>query len=61
VSDLDAADVLAAISRDKKGRAGKVPFVLPKGIGKVEIRPDVEPPEVRSALKVMASREARIS
>ena len=61
VSDLDAADVLAAISRDKKGRAGKVPFVLPKGIGRVEIRPDVEPPEVRNALKVMASREARLS
>jgi 3-dehydroquinate synthase len=60
VSDLDAADVLAAISRDKKGRAGKVPFVLPKGIGRVEIRPDIAPPEVRNALKVMASREARL-
>jgi 3-dehydroquinate synthase len=60
VSDLDAADVLAAISRDKKGRAGKVPFVLPKAIGRVEIRPDVEPGDVRHALKVMASREARL-
>jgi 3-dehydroquinate synthase len=60
VSDLAAADVLAAISRDKKGRAGKVPFVLPKAIGKVEIRPDVGAPEVRHALKVMASREARL-
>jgi 3-dehydroquinate synthase len=61
VSDLAASDVLAAIARDKKGRAGKVPFVLPKGIGRVEIRPDVEAPEVRSALKVMASREARLA
>jgi 3-dehydroquinate synthase len=60
VSDLDAADVLAAISRDKKGRAGKVPFVLPKAIGRVEIRPDVEAVDVRHALKVMASREARL-
>jgi 3-dehydroquinate synthase len=60
VSDLDAADVLDAISRDKKGRAGKVPFVLPKAIGRVQILPDVEPPEVRHALKVMASRETRL-
>jgi 3-dehydroquinate synthase len=60
VSDLAPARVLAAISRDKKGRAGKVPFVLPKAIGRVEIRPDVEPVDVRHALKVMAAREARL-
>ena len=60
VSDLDPAEVLAAISRDKKGRAGKVPFVVPKAIGRVEILPDVQPPEVRNALKVMASREVRL-
>ena len=61
VSDLDADAVLAAIARDKKGRAGKVPFVLPKGIGRVQIRPDIGPPEVKGALKVMASREARMA
>jgi len=60
MSDLDADDVLAAISRDKKGRAGKVPFVLPRAIGRVQIRPDIGGPDVRHALKVMASREARV-
>ena len=59
VSDLDADDVLAAISRDKKGRAGKVPFILPKAIGRVQIRPDIGSPDVRNALKEMAAREAR--
>ena len=61
VSDLDAGAVLKAISRDKKGRAGKVPFVLPKGIGRVQIRPDIGAPEVKGALRVMAAREARLA
>ena len=61
VSDLDADAVLEAISHDKKGRAGKVPFVLPNGIGRVQIRPDVGTPDVRGALKAMASREVRTS
>lgn len=61
VSDLQPAAVLAAVDRDKKGRNGKVPFVLPRGIGRVQIRPDIQALEIRHALKVMAGREARLT
>jgi 3-dehydroquinate synthase len=59
VSDLPAPRVLAALRQDKKARDGKVAFVLPTAIGRVVIQPDVQPSEIRRALKVMASREAR--
>jgi 3-dehydroquinate synthase len=59
VSDLKASRVLAAVRQDKKARDGKVAFVLPTGIGRVMVEPDVRPPEILRALKVMASREAR--
>jgi 3-dehydroquinate synthase len=58
VSDLPAARVLESLSRDKKARAGRVPFVLPTGIGHVSIRDDVTRQEVVRALRVMAGREA---
>jgi len=58
-SDLSASRILAAIGQDKKARNGKVPFVLPTAIGQVVVEPDVQPAEIRRALKVMASREAR--
>jgi 3-dehydroquinate synthase len=61
VSDLGAAEILDAVSRDKKSRGGKVPFILPTGIGRVVIRDDVAPAEVRHALRVMAGREALLS
>jgi 3-dehydroquinate synthase len=59
VSDLETPKVQEALGRDKKSRAGRVPFVLPTAIGQVTIRDDVEPVDVRHALKVMAAREAR--
>jgi len=59
VSDLNPAKVLAALSQDKKARNGKVACVLPTEIGGVTIEPDVRPAEIRRALKVMGSREAR--
>ena len=59
VSDLSPAKVLAALRQDKKARNGKVACVLPTEIGGVTIEPDVRPAEIRRALKVMASREAR--
>jgi 3-dehydroquinate synthase len=59
VSDLPASRILAAIGHDKKARNGKVPFILPTAIGQVVVEPDVQPAEIRRALKVMASREAR--
>jgi 3-dehydroquinate synthase len=61
VSDLPAARILAALRQDKKARDGKLTFVLPTSIGEVVIQPDVRPAEIRRALKVMGSREARLS
>jgi 3-dehydroquinate synthase len=58
LSDLDGAQVLQAVRRDKKVRAGKLAFVLPTRIGRVVVEPDVQPSEVTRALKVMAGREA---
>ena len=58
LSDLDARGVLEAISHDKKARRGRVPFILPAAVGRVEIHDDVSPAEVRRALKAMAKREA---
>jgi 3-dehydroquinate synthase len=59
VSDLSTPDVLAALKLDKKAKAGKVPFVLPTRIGEVVVRSDVEVPEIKGALKVLAARERR--
>jgi 3-dehydroquinate synthase len=58
LSDLDGAQVLQAVRRDKKVRAGKLAFVLPTRIGKVMVEPDVQASEVTRALKVLAGREA---
>jgi 3-dehydroquinate synthase len=59
VGDLDSRAVLEAITHDKKARRGRVPFVLPVAVGRVEIHDDVSPAEVRRALREMADREAR--
>jgi 3-dehydroquinate synthase len=61
VSDLDADEILDAVGRDKKARAGRVTFVLPAAIGRVVMRADVEAAEIRRALRVMASREALLA
>jgi 3-dehydroquinate synthase len=58
ISDLSAEKILGALKHDKKAKAGRVPFVLPTRIGEVVVRPDVEGPEIRLALKAMALREA---
>ena len=58
IKDLAPSALLEAISHDKKARAGRVPFVLPTAIGRVVIQNDVEPPEIRRALRVLAGREA---
>jgi 3-dehydroquinate synthase len=59
MSDLSADRILSSLRLDKKARQGRVPFVLPTRIGEVVVRPDVDPPEIRLALKAMAQREAR--
>jgi 3-dehydroquinate synthase len=60
VSNLPAERILAAVGRDKKLRAGRVVFVLPTAVGRVVVRADVKPAEVRRALRVMGSRETRL-
>jgi 3-dehydroquinate synthase len=57
VSDLRGPLVLDALARDKKARAGRVPFVLPTAIGRVAIHDDVERAEITRALREMAARE----
>ena len=51
VSDLDPDAILEALSRDKKARAGHVPFVLPTRIGEVVVEPQVSADEIRAALR----------
>ena len=51
--DLDPDAVLACLQGDKKVREGRVRFVVPTAIGRVEIRSDVEPATVRAALALL--------
>jgi 3-dehydroquinate synthase len=60
VSDLRIDRILAAASRDKKVRGGKLAFVLPTSVGRVVVRSDVTTPEIRRAWRMMAAREARL-
>ncbi|AMA73570.1 MULTISPECIES: 3-dehydroquinate synthase [Aneurinibacillus] len=50
---LKADDVIAAMRRDKKGEGGKLVFVLPTAIGKVEIKKDVAEEQVREVLRAL--------
>jgi 3-dehydroquinate synthase len=59
VAGLPAAQVLEALARDKKAKAGRVPFVLPTAIGRVEVRDDVTRPEIRRALRALAGPPKR--
>lgn len=56
--DLDPGDILAALARDKKAVAGRVPFVLPRGIGRVLVAGDVGRGEIRDALRTLARLSA---
>ena len=48
---LDPEAVLQCLQGDKKVRDGKVRFVLPTGLGSVQIRDDVTPEQVLAALQ----------
>lgn len=61
VSGLSPDRILDAVEHDKKARPGRIVFVLPAGVGRVTVCDDVQPAEVRRALRVMASREARLA
>jgi 3-dehydroquinate synthase len=58
IADLSVAAILDAVSRDKKSRGGRVPFILPTAIGRVSVRDDVSRSEVRGALAALARRKA---
>jgi 3-dehydroquinate synthase len=47
---LDPEALLDAMSRDKKNRAGKVRFVLPRALGQVELTDEPTEADVRAAL-----------
>jgi 3-dehydroquinate synthase len=55
VSGLDEDAILAAVGRDKKAVAGRVPFVLPTRIGEVVVEPEVTADEIRAALRRMGA------
>lgn len=48
---LDAADLVAAIERDKKARRHGMVWVLPMALGRVEMVDDLEPGRVEAALE----------
>jgi 3-dehydroquinate synthase len=51
---LDVEAALSAITRDKKARDGKVPFVLAPSIGAFRVVYDVPPAEVRAVIGELA-------
>ncbi len=56
VADLSAADALVAIRQDKKVVEGRLHFVLPRGIGQVEVVDDVTEAELGMALREIGLR-----
>jgi 3-dehydroquinate synthase len=57
IGDLAAADLVAAMAHDKKIVDGRLHFVLPTGIGQVEIVNDVSADELRAALVAVGCGE----
>ena len=55
---LDPEAVLACLQGDKKVRQGKVRFVLPTAIGRVEIRDDIDPELIRQVLAELTAGNA---
>jgi 3-dehydroquinate synthase len=53
---LDVDAVLGAITRDKKARDGRIPFVLAPRLGSFRVVYDVPPAEVRAALRELVER-----
>lgn len=50
ISDLQASQIITAMARDKKVAHGKLPLILPTGIGEVVVRDDIPAPLVRAAI-----------
>jgi 3-dehydroquinate synthase len=53
---LDPPAVLAAMTRDKKARDGRLPFVLAPAIGSFRLVYDVSPDDVRAVLEEIQAR-----
>ncbi len=51
--DLDLIQLKAAMSRDKKNRLGKIRFVLPRSIGKVELADSPGDDDVQAVLEAL--------
>jgi len=56
VADLRIDDAMDVIARDKKVVAGRLHFVLAKGIGATEIAADVHARELRAAMRDLGMR-----
>ena len=56
VTDMSAADVLAAMQLDKKAVAGRLHWVLPHGIGDALVVGDVIEKDIRRALRTIGIR-----
>jgi 3-dehydroquinate synthase len=56
VADLPAAQILEAMTRDKKVVAGRLHFVLPRSLGVTEVVTDVTDKEMRAALTAVGLR-----
>jgi 3-dehydroquinate synthase len=56
VDGISASRVINGLKVDKKIREGKIKFVLPKKVGKIEIRDDVPIPVVRRVLKELGCK-----
>ncbi|WP_026293722.1 3-dehydroquinate synthase [Saccharibacillus kuerlensis] len=55
--DIDSEALMTAMQRDKKFREGKMVFIVPLGIGSVEIANDVDADTVRTIIERLKGRE----
>jgi 3-dehydroquinate synthetase len=60
MTPLDADAVVGAMRRDKKGRDGRLPFVLAPAIGTFRIVQDVTDDLVRAALRDIEITESHL-
>ncbi len=55
--DMDTEALMAAMQRDKKFREGKMVYIVPTGLGRVEIANDVEADDVRDIIERLKEKE----
>ena len=57
VTDVSMAEVLEAMTHDKKIVAGQLHFILPRGIGTCEVVADVTKDEIGAALTSLGMKD----